>query len=75
MDLIVLDTIMLRGINDRENYEKFIEIHPGQKAIIASGFSETTDVKNAQRLGVEKYIKNPYTMEKIGLAVKEESEK
>ncbi len=75
MDLIVLDTIMHRGINDRENYEKFIEIHPGQKAIIASGFSVTMDVKKAQSLGAGKYIKKQYTMEKIEIVVKEELEK
>ena len=43
-----------------------------QKAIIASGFSETERVKEAERLGAGKYIKKPYTIEKIGLAVKEE---
>jgi DNA-binding NarL/FixJ family response regulator len=43
-----------------------------QKAIIASGFSMTADVKRAQALGAGKYIKKPYTMEKFGMAVKEE---
>jgi two-component system cell cycle sensor histidine kinase/response regulator CckA len=75
VDLIVLDMIMPQGINGRETYEKIVKIRPKQKAIIASGFSETVDVKKAQKLGAGKYIKKPYTMEKIGLAVKEELEK
>ena len=75
VDLIVLDMIMPKGINGRETYERIIKIQPGQKAIIASGYAETPDVKKAQRLGVGKYIKKPYTMGKIGLAVKEELEK
>ena len=75
VELIVLDMIMPKGINGRETYERIIEIHPGQKAIIASGFSETSEVRKAQKLGAGKYIKKPYTMEKIGLAVKEELEK
>ncbi|KKK97327.1 hypothetical protein LCGC14_2653860, partial [marine sediment metagenome] len=75
VDLLVLDMIMPKGINGRKTYERIIKIHPGQKAIIASGFSETADVKKAQRLGAGKYIKKPYTMEKIGFAVKEELEK
>jgi len=75
VDLVVLDMIMPKGINGRETYEEIIKIHPKQKAIIASGFSETTDVKKAQKLGAGKYIKKPYTMGKIGLAVKEELEK
>ena len=41
MDLIVLDMVMPKGINGRETYEKIFKIHPGQKEIIASGFSET----------------------------------
>ena len=75
VDLIVLDMVMPKGINGRETYEEVIKIRPGQKAIIASGFSETEDVKTAQKLGAGKYIKKPYTMAKIGIAVKEELEK
>jgi PAS domain S-box-containing protein len=75
VDLIILDMIMPKGINGRKTYEKIIKRHPGQKAIIMSGFAETDDVKKAQRLGAGKYIKKPFTMEKIGLAVREELER
>ncbi|HUU40264.1 MAG TPA: ATP-binding protein, partial [Desulfatiglandales bacterium] len=51
VDLILLDMIMDPGINGRETYEMIIKIHPNQKAIIASGFSETEEVKKAQQLG------------------------
>ncbi|MBW1704985.1 MAG: transporter substrate-binding domain-containing protein [Deltaproteobacteria bacterium] len=74
-DLLVLDMIMDPGIDGLETYKRILELHPGQKAIIASGFSETERVKETQRLGAGKYIKKPYTLEKIGLAVKEELEK
>jgi two-component system, cell cycle sensor histidine kinase and response regulator CckA len=74
-DLVVLDMIMPKGMNGCETYKEIIKIHPNQKAIIASGFAETEDVKAAQKLGAGKYIKKPYTMEKIGIAVKEELEK
>ncbi|MCK5163831.1 MAG: response regulator, partial [Desulfobacula sp.] len=72
VDLLILDMIMDPGIDGLETYKKILELHPGQKAIIASGFSETNRVKETQRLGAGKYIKKPYTMEKIGVAVKEE---
>ena len=72
VDLLVLDMIMDPGIDGLETYKRVLELHPGQKAIIASGYSETDRVKEAQRLGAGKYIKKPYTLEKIGLAVKEE---
>jgi signal transduction histidine kinase/ActR/RegA family two-component response regulator len=71
-DLIILDMIMEPGINGRETYENIVKYHPNQKAIIASGFSETDDVKKAQELGAGKYIKKPYILEKIGLAVRDE---
>ncbi len=72
VDLILLDMIMDPGINGRETYERIIKIHPNQKAIIVSGFAETENVKAAQKLGAGKYMKKPVTLEKIGLAVKEE---
>lgn len=75
VDLILLDMIMDPGINGRETYERVIKIHPNQKAIIVSGFSETDEVKKAEKLGAGKYIKKPFTLEKIGLAIKEELEK
>jgi DNA-binding NtrC family response regulator len=72
VDLILLDMIMDPGINGRETYERIIKIHPNQKAIIASGFAETEEVKETQKLGAGKFIKKPLTLEKIGLAIKEE---
>jgi len=75
VDLILLDMIMDPGINGRETYERIIKIHPKQKSIIVSGFAQTDEVKKAQKLGAGQYIKKPVTLEKIGLAVKEELEK
>jgi PAS domain S-box-containing protein len=75
VDLLLLDMIMDPGINGRETYERIIKIHPNQKAVIVSGFAETDDVKETQKLGAGKFIKKPLTSERIGLAVKEEIEK
>jgi len=72
VDLLLLDMIMNPGINGRQTYERVIRIHPNQKAIIISGFTETDDVKGAQKLGAGTYLKKPVTLEKIGLAVKQE---
>ena len=59
----------------RETYEEIIKIRPGHKAIIASGYAKTKEVDLAQELGARKYIKKPYVLEKVGVAVKEELEK
>ena len=71
-DLLILDMIMDPGIDGLETYKRIIELHPGQKALIASGFSETDRVKEAQRLGAGAYVKKPFLLEKIGLAVRAE---
>ncbi len=63
------------GIDGLDTYMQILELHPGQKAIIASGFSETDRVMETQRLGAGTYVKKPYVMKEIGLAVKEELNK
>jgi PAS domain S-box-containing protein len=71
-DLVVLDMIMEPGIDGLETYRRILKIHPGQKSIIASGYSESVRVKATQRLGAGTYVKKPYLLEKIGRAVKAE---
>jgi two-component system cell cycle sensor histidine kinase/response regulator CckA len=75
VDIILLDMIMDPGINGRETYERIVKIHPKQKAVIVSGFTETDEVKKTQRLGAGGYIKKPLTLQEIGLAIKEELKK
>ena len=75
VDLLLLDMIMDPGMDGLDAYRKIIEIHPGQKAVIASGFSETDRVRAAQRLGVGAYIKKPLLIEKLGMAIRGELRK
>jgi len=49
-----------------------LAISPKQKAIIVSGFSETDRVKKALELGAGAYVRKPYLLERIGLAIKGE---
>jgi CheY-like chemotaxis protein len=74
-DLVVLDMIMNPGMDGLDTYKEILKLYPGQKAIIASGFSESNRVKVAQRLGAGAYVKKPYLMEKIGMAVRNELER
>ncbi|MGB5422289.1 MAG: ATP-binding protein [Desulfobacterales bacterium] len=69
VDLVILDMIMEPGMDGLETYRKILALNPGQKAIIASGFSETGLVREVQRLGAGVYVKKPYTTEEIGVAV------
>jgi PAS domain S-box-containing protein len=74
-DLLVLDMIMEPGIDGLDTYKTILEIHPNQKAIIASGYSETDRVKEAQRLGATAYVRKPYMLDKIGKVVRDELDK
>lgn len=75
VDLVVLDMIMPGGIDGLETYRRLVSVRPGQKAIIASGFSESERVKSLQKLGAGAYVQKPYTLEKIGMAVRNEIDK
>ncbi len=70
-DLLVLDMIMSPGIDGLETYRRILEDHPGQRAILASGYAETERVRQAQRLGAGQYLKKPYLLDKLALAVKQ----
>ena len=69
VDLVVLDMIMEPGIDGLETYKRILEIKPKQKAIIVSGFSETDRVKKALEIGAGSFVRKPYIMEKLGLAI------
>jgi len=60
------------GIDGLDTYSKILETHPRQKAIIVSGFAETDRVGRAQALGAGAYMKKPYVLERLGLAVRKE---
>ena len=72
VDLVVLDMIMDPGMDGLDTYSKIIELQPGQRAIIVSGFSETERVVTAQAMGAGAYVRKPYVLEKLGLAVRRE---
>ncbi|WP_457576520.1 CHASE2 domain-containing protein [Desulfomarina sp.] len=71
IDLVILDMIMPSGLDGLETYREIIRIHPGQKAIITSGFSESERVRELQQLGAGKYLAKPYTLEQLCIAISE----
>ncbi|MFZ1985192.1 MAG: response regulator, partial [Desulfatitalea sp.] len=66
---------MSPGMDGLETCKEIVRNNPHQKVILASGYSETDRVKEALRIGAGTYIKKPYTLGKIGLAVRTELEK
>ena len=71
-DLLVLDMIMEPGMDGLDTYKRILELHPRQKAVIATGYAETERVKTAMQLGVGSYVKKPYTIKNLGLTVRKE---
>ncbi len=51
VDLLLLDMMMGPGMDGLDTYQKIIELHPGEKAIIASGFSVTNRLKKSEFRG------------------------
>lgn len=70
--IVVLDMIMDPGMDGLTTYAKILDTNPSQKAIIASGFSETWRVRRALELGAGSYIKKPYTIEALAAAIQKE---
>lgn len=71
-DLILLDMVMDPGMDGLETYKRILEFRPHQKAVVASGFAETDRVRQAQKLGAGRYVKKPYTLEALAVAIKSE---
>lgn len=69
-DILILDMIMDPGMDGLETYAGILEMHPGQKAIIASGYAENERVKQALNLGAGAYIRKPYAIDKIAVAMR-----
>lgn len=72
VDLVILDMIMGDGMDGLDTYRAICTHHPGQKAIIASGFAETERVHKAQQLGAGAYVKKPFLLESLALAIRRE---
>ncbi|WP_028583297.1 response regulator [Desulfogranum mediterraneum] len=71
VDLVVLDMIMAPGMNGYQTYRELIRLNAAQRAIIASGFSESSDVKGALNLGASGLVKKPYSMSELCTGVRD----
>ena len=62
VDLLILDMVMGAGMGGRETLESALEIRPGQKAILVSGYAENEEVERALALGAACFLKKPYSL-------------
>ena len=71
-DLVLLDMLMPPGMNGCETYREIVRVRPGQRAMICSGFSQSADYEEARRLGAGSFLKKPFGLVELGLAVQQE---
>jgi DNA-binding NarL/FixJ family response regulator len=64
--------IMDPGIDGMETYRRIRKLNPKQKTIIVSGFAETDRVRETRAMGAGAFVRKPYIMETIGLAIRRE---
>ena len=61
---------MPQGLDGAATYQQILKIVPQQKAIIASGYADSIQVRKALNLGADQLIKKPYTMGQLATAVR-----
>jgi len=69
INLLLLDMVISPGLTGLETYKQILKLYPKQKAIIASGFSASDDVKETLALGAGGLINKPYTKDQLARAV------
>jgi len=69
-DLLLIDMIMPDGIDGTETFRQILDIYPNQKAIIVSGFAESSRVEESRKLGIELYIRKPLTMKLLASCIR-----
>jgi PAS domain S-box-containing protein len=71
-DILVLDMLMGGGFDGLETFRQALALYPELRAVIASGFSETKRVREAQDLGAGPFVRKPYTLHSLAKAVRSE---
>ncbi|MHB1131506.1 MAG: PAS domain S-box protein [Chloroflexota bacterium] len=71
-DLVLLDMVMPGGMDGAESFRRILEVRPGQKVIIVSGYAETELVREALRLGAGAFHQKPLSMDRLARAVRAE---
>lgn len=71
-DLLILDMIMEPGMGGRDTYAAILAHNPDQKAIVVTGYAEIDDMQQMLEMGASCFVRKPYTIEELGLAVHKE---
>lgn len=74
VDLLLLDMVM-DPKDGLDTYREVLRLHPGQKAVVASGYSETERLQEVLKLGAGAFLQKPYDLVKFSEVVRTELDK
>ncbi|MBE9571791.1 MAG: response regulator, partial [Proteobacteria bacterium] len=74
IDIVVLDMIMPE-MGGGETYDKLVEINPGVKVILASGYSIEGQASEILKRGCDGFIQKPFRMKQLSRKINEVLEK
>jgi PAS domain S-box-containing protein len=65
-DIVILDLTIRGGKGGAETLRELLEIDPGMKAIVSSGYSDDEVVATYRQHGFRSFLKKPYDMKELG---------
>ena len=68
---MILDMIMENDLDGCQLYRKMLEINPDQRALVISGFSESTQTAEARALGITTILEKPVTLPVVSRAIRQ----
>ena len=71
-DVVVLDMIMAPGIDGLQTYRRMLELRPGQRAVIVSGYADSDRIDETLRVGAGCALRKPFLFLELGAAVRRE---
>jgi CheY-like chemotaxis protein len=71
VDLLLLDMIMDPGMDGLETFVQARVLNPGQRAVIASGYSKSDRVNKAMAMGAAGFLRKPYRLKNLAEIVEE----
>ena len=69
IDLVILDMAM-PGMGGRETYEKLVEMNPGVRVILSTGYSKDERARELLARGVKAFVQKPYRIDDLASAVR-----
>jgi CheY-like chemotaxis protein len=63
--LVIMDLVILGGMDGKETIKHLLKINPNIKAIVSSGYSQDPVMANCTKYGFCGVLRKPYTLEEL----------